>query len=302
MSFRSVISGLLITTEKPAPFTLKLNTSGAIEYQSNLQWVSSPLFSKVHRYIAFFNELERQFQRRGRLSQGYGRPESHLFNHYFLPVRLQALVDRLVDKFSASGLMQKEFERVKLHVTVMNTLFRKDPADTESPRAGRGQRKTRESFDARGVLKVSYGWWCVYAEIGLLNVDGWTRILKSGWECQLRFCFQDTLRLTEVWPWWGCCRPAAHTDFISIYRPATHPDLIGISRFFSANLEVSRFPDFTCGNPGFLFRFGRLTLLHGPCHQAHQAWAKNKFYDRLNPLHNATRGYPRLTMAPASHA
>ena len=85
-------------------------------------------------------------------------------------------------------------------------------------------------------------------------------------------------------------------------RPATHPDLIGISRFFSANLEVSRFPDFTCGNPGFLFRFGRLTLLHGPCHQAHQAWAKNKFYDRLNPLHNATQGYPRLTMAPASHA
>ena len=87
-----------------------------------------------------------------------------------------------------------------------------------------------------------------------------------------------------------------------VFRPATHPDLIGISRFFSANLEVSRFPDFTCGNPGFLFRFGRLTLLHGPCHQAHQAWAKNKFYDRLNPLHNATQGYPRLTMAPASHA
>ena len=87
---------------------------------------------------------------------------------------------------------------------------------------------------------------------------------------------------------------------IYLIRPATHPDLIGISRFFSANLEVSRFPDFTCGNPGFLFR--RLTLLHGPCHQAHQAWAKNKFYDRLNPLHNATQGYPRLTMAPASHA
>ena len=64
---------------------------------------------------------------------------------------------------------------------------------------------------------------------------------------------------------------------LSIFRPATHPDLIGISRFFSANLEVSRIPNFTCGNPGFLFRFGRLTLLHGPCHQAHQEWAKNKF-------------------------
>ena len=53
-------------------------------------------------------------------------------------------------------------------------------------------------------------------------------------------------------------------------RPATHPDLIGISRFFSTNLGVSRFPDSTCENPEFLFRFeigktkGRLTLLHGP--------------------------------------
>ena len=37
-------------------------------------------------------------------------------------------------------------------------------------------------------------------------------------------------------------------------RPATHPDLIGISRFFSTNLGVSRFPDSTCENPEFLFR------------------------------------------------
>ncbi|KAK3713586.1 hypothetical protein RRG08_055228 [Elysia crispata] len=67
--------------------------------------------------------------------------------------RLQTLVDCLVGKFSLSGLMQQEHERVKLHVTVMNTLFRKDPSDTESHQAVRGQRKARESFDARGVLK-----------------------------------------------------------------------------------------------------------------------------------------------------
>ena len=36
-------------------------------------------------------------------------------------------------------------------------------------------------------------------------------------------------------------------------RPATHPDLIGISRFFSTNLGVSRFPDSTCENPKFCF-------------------------------------------------
>ena len=38
-------------------------------------------------------------------------------------------------------------------------------------------------------------------------------------------------------------------------RPVTHPDLIGISQFFSANLELSRFPNSTCENPGFLFCF-----------------------------------------------
>ena len=71
-------------------------------------------------------------------------------------------------------------------------------------------------------------------------------------------------------------------------RPATRRDLIGISRFFSTNLEVSRFPDSTSKNPRFLFCFEiektkrRFTVSHAPCLQAHKAWAKNKFYDRLN--------------------
>ena len=41
----------------------------------------------------------------------------------------------------------------------------------------------------------------------------------------------------------------------AICRPATHPDLIWISWFFSTNLELSRFPDSTCENPGFLCCF-----------------------------------------------
>ena len=86
-----------------------------------------------------------------------------------------------------------------------------------------------------------------------------------------------------------------HISNIHIYRPATYPDLIGIPRFFSTNLGVSRFPDSTCENPEFLFRCGigktkgHLTLLHGPCLQTHKVWAKNKCYDRLNPLHTATQ-------------
>ena len=77
-----------------------------------------------------------------------------------------------------------------------------------------------------------------------------------------------------------------HSYNIDLYqskcRPATHPDLIGISRFFSTNLGVSRFPDSTCENLEFLFRFeigktkGGLTLLHGQCLQTHKVWAENK--------------------------
>jgi len=75
--------------------------------------------------------------------------------------RLQALVDRLTERLSRSGVMQANHGegRVKLHVTVMNTLFRKDPSaaslpQTEStgPAGGRG-RSDRESFDASQVLK-----------------------------------------------------------------------------------------------------------------------------------------------------
>ncbi|XP_029553370.1 activating signal cointegrator 1 complex subunit 1 isoform X2 [Salmo trutta] len=43
--------------------------------------------------------------------------------------KLQAIVERLVDHFVSSGLMVREWDRVKLHGTVMNTLFRKDASE-----------------------------------------------------------------------------------------------------------------------------------------------------------------------------
>lgn len=36
------------------------------------------------------------------------------------------IADRLVEHFVSAGLMVREWDRVKLHGTVMNTLFRKD--------------------------------------------------------------------------------------------------------------------------------------------------------------------------------
>ncbi|KAK6328113.1 hypothetical protein J4Q44_G00000910 [Coregonus suidteri] len=68
--------------------------------------------------------------------------------------KLQAIVERLVDHFVSSGLMVREWDRVKLHGTVMNTLFRK-VASAEAT-GGRHNMKEREAFDARNILK-SFG-------------------------------------------------------------------------------------------------------------------------------------------------
>ncbi|XP_052783371.1 activating signal cointegrator 1 complex subunit 1-like isoform X2 [Mya arenaria] len=73
--------------------------------------------------------------------------------------RLQSIADRLVDRFETSGLLQRDHDRVKLHVTVMNTIFRKDPTGTTEPykQQDRG-RKERESFNATRTLQKFSGY------------------------------------------------------------------------------------------------------------------------------------------------
>ena len=47
-----------------------------------------------------------------------------------------------MDRFVEAGLMQRQYDRVKLHLTVINTLFRKDDAgicDNENQQS-KGQR------------------------------------------------------------------------------------------------------------------------------------------------------------------
>lgn len=73
----------------------------------------------------------------------------------------------IVEKFSNSGLMRKEYDRVKLHVTLLNTLFRKDEGDIgdrhltkvyfsflDSTIVRNMLFKERESFDAREILET----------------------------------------------------------------------------------------------------------------------------------------------------
>lgn len=77
--------------------------------------------------------------------------------------RLQKLADRLVDLFVSSRLMTRQYDRVKLHMTVINSLMRRaaDNMDAEvsaqrgagqGPRGGTG--RERESFRASRLLKV----------------------------------------------------------------------------------------------------------------------------------------------------
>uniref|UniRef100_A0A8C6Y3Z8 Activating signal cointegrator 1 complex subunit 1 n=1 Tax=Naja naja TaxID=35670 RepID=A0A8C6Y3Z8_NAJNA len=69
--------------------------------------------------------------------------------------RLQLLADGLVDQFATSGLMRREWGRVKLHATVMNTVFRNDPSAEEPNNRATGKPfKERESFDGRTILKL----------------------------------------------------------------------------------------------------------------------------------------------------
>ncbi|KAG7492753.1 hypothetical protein MATL_G00018060 [Megalops atlanticus] len=67
--------------------------------------------------------------------------------------KLQVIADRLVEHFVAAGLMVREWDRVKLHGTIMNTLFRKDPSAEDKGGSGRPNMNHREAFDARSILK-----------------------------------------------------------------------------------------------------------------------------------------------------
>ena len=74
--------------------------------------------------------------------------------------RLQSLADALVDKFVSKGLMKREYDRVKLHATVMNTKQRESPEEQTSAKKNRSdvppRFKKRISFDATKLITVSH--------------------------------------------------------------------------------------------------------------------------------------------------
>ena len=64
--------------------------------------------------------------------------------------RLQRLADSVVDRFEAEGLLDREYDHVKLHVTLMNIKFASTYSDNGANRAH------RRNFNAKSILEVIF--------------------------------------------------------------------------------------------------------------------------------------------------
>ena len=86
-----------------------------------------------------------------------------LISLYFTYFRLQKLADALVERFVSKGLMKKEFDRVKLHATVMNTKLRSDSEGQTPAKKSRTDLPPRftkrMTFDARKIISVRIHAW-----------------------------------------------------------------------------------------------------------------------------------------------
>merc|ERR1740124_822579 len=68
---------------------------------------------------------------------------------------LQLFMDELVTTLISEGYLKQEFDRVKLHATIINSLFRdnRDDRKRDSPASkGGNRRRERVTFDAREIL------------------------------------------------------------------------------------------------------------------------------------------------------
>lgn len=66
--------------------------------------------------------------------------------------RLQTVCDEMLKKFSEAGLVQAKDERgVKIHMTLMNSRYRRDPSESK-----RGEKAPRRPFDGRILMDSSY--------------------------------------------------------------------------------------------------------------------------------------------------
>lgn len=67
------------------------------------------------------------------------------------PNPVQVIADKLLTRFVDSGLSKRQFDRVKLHATIMHSLLRQETSGPDVKRTE--EEKSRKSFDARGILQ-----------------------------------------------------------------------------------------------------------------------------------------------------
>lgn len=120
---------------------------------------------------------------------------SHSFRFFSIFFRLQEALDFLASRFSSSGLVGRYFERdsIKLHITVMNKLFRKPGKLSQDARQNTDQewKKQREVFNATQIIKVLLV--ALYNRKLLLI---WSRVISFfGYQCFLCCC---RLNLSQV--------------------------------------------------------------------------------------------------------
>lgn len=65
---------------------------------------------------------------------------------------IQSIADQLLNRFVESGLSKRQFDRVKLHATIMHSQLRQDTSGINVQHSE--EAKSRKSFDARNILKL----------------------------------------------------------------------------------------------------------------------------------------------------
>ena len=111
--------------------------------------------------------------------------------------RLQKLVDDIYERFAASGLMHREYEHVKLHATLINSIKRQDDDLPELV----VKKRPRISFDARPIMQVSvnyYNYICWDSEKYLILLNRNSKILTFAKWNSLKSTFPKDTRLIPM--------------------------------------------------------------------------------------------------------
>ncbi|KAK4879746.1 hypothetical protein RN001_007892 [Aquatica leii] len=84
---------------------------------------------------------------------------------------LQKMADEIYNYFTNKGLVRKQFDNVKLHATLINSLFRK------MDRQNKDEKSTRKTFDATHILKKYKNYYFGDADLNFIHLS--IRFTKS---------------------------------------------------------------------------------------------------------------------------